>query len=360
MKNKLVTIILGIALLLSVGGNIYLAKTMTDTKGEVNALSSQLVTADNQIADLQEQLTDLSALQARVADLQGQLANQEVVSYTGIEINEEELMQLVKGTITSANVRLQDAKLDEPSRVLAMLPAIEDARKRNALDETFAPLEDSFNPLREENRDWTFMEAASSLGYLLFNEKNLERGYLYKSNFCKHFVAQGVYDFDVEKLENFEIDTPSDVSFYEGNENFDVNFEIFFEYEGIKWVSLVGNVNDSYTIFDIVQEKVLNGVIDITEEIDEPEQSQAVEDEPEVKNEPNGRPNRYQPKKGDPYAGIPGYEGEKPGYVYDPGFGYVPISDDPGGNKNPDRPVDKYDCVLDENDNCIIHEHHGY
>lgn len=73
MKNKIVTIILGIALLLSVGGNIYLVKTMTDTKGKVNALSDQLVTANNQIADLQEQLTDLSALQAQVNDLQGQL-----------------------------------------------------------------------------------------------------------------------------------------------------------------------------------------------------------------------------------------------------------------------------------------------
>lgn len=74
MKNKIVTIILGIALLLSVGGNIYLVKTMTDTKGEVNALSNQLVTADNQIADLQEQLTDLTALQEQVDDLQAQLA----------------------------------------------------------------------------------------------------------------------------------------------------------------------------------------------------------------------------------------------------------------------------------------------
>lgn len=55
MKSKIVTIILGIALLLSAGGNIYLVKTMTDTKEKVNALNGQLVTADNQIADLQEQ-----------------------------------------------------------------------------------------------------------------------------------------------------------------------------------------------------------------------------------------------------------------------------------------------------------------
>ena len=73
MKNKIVATILGISLVLSVIGNIYLVKTMTDTKGEVNALSSQLVSADNQIVDLQEQLTGLTALQIQVNDLQEQL-----------------------------------------------------------------------------------------------------------------------------------------------------------------------------------------------------------------------------------------------------------------------------------------------
>lgn len=96
MKNKIVTIILGIALLLSVGGNIYLVKTMTDTNEKVNTLSGQLVTADNEIADLQEQLTDISALQAEVNDLQGQLTQ----SNTQIESLET--------TITENNTTISD------------------------------------------------------------------------------------------------------------------------------------------------------------------------------------------------------------------------------------------------------------
>lgn len=96
MKNKIVTIILGIALLLSVGGNIYLVKTMTDTNEKVSTLSGQLVTADNEIADLQEQLTDLSALQAEVNDLQGQLTQ----SNTQIESLET--------TITENNATISD------------------------------------------------------------------------------------------------------------------------------------------------------------------------------------------------------------------------------------------------------------
>ena len=77
MKKKVIVriagLVLGIALIVSVGGNIYLFKNTSDSREEVNALSSQLVTADNQIAGLQEELTDLTALQAQVDDLQGQL-----------------------------------------------------------------------------------------------------------------------------------------------------------------------------------------------------------------------------------------------------------------------------------------------
>lgn len=180
---RLIVLLLGIALVVSVVGNIYLLKNRSDTREQVAVISNQLLTADNQIADLQEQLTDFTALQTQVDDLQGQLADQERL------LNEQ-------STITSQS--------------------------------------------------------------------------------------------DVQQ----ESDTPS------ANQ----------------------------------------------------------EEEPEVKNEPNGRPNRYQPKDGDPYAGLPGYEGEKPGYVYDPGFGYVLIDNSPGGPEY-DEPMPVHDCILDENGNCINPEH---
>ncbi len=119
MKNKIVTIILGIALLLSVGGNIYFMKTMTDTNEKVDTLSGQLVTADNEIADLQEQLTDLSALQAEVNDLQGQLTQSntqiESLETTVAENNatisdlEEQLAEQEQSTPTS------NAQTEQPS-----------------------------------------------------------------------------------------------------------------------------------------------------------------------------------------------------------------------------------------------------
>lgn len=63
----------------------------------------------------------------------------------------------------------------------------------------------------------------------------------------------------------------------------------------------------------------------------------------------------------DPMVGFPGYEGEKPGYSYIPGFGYVPISDEPGGliDPGPDSIMPNDPCIKDENGNCTVHEHSG-
>ena len=280
-----------------------------------------------------------------------------VSSYVDTDIDEEGLIRLVKETITSAKERLQDA-LDngDTGRVRVMLAAIEDARKRNALNETFKPLGDSSNPLREENRDWTFTEAASSLGYILFEENNLERSYMYKSNFCKHLVAQGVYDFDVEKLENFEIDTPN-AKFHDMRlEDFEVNFVVSMDYEGTKWAAIVGNVDFSYVVFDIVQEKILNDVIDVIEEIEPEIESSEVESEPEVKNEPNGRPKRDDGNNDSNKD--PGYEGEKDGYKYIPGLGYIPRDNTPGGNQNPGVVIDG--GMTNEEYEAAGGQYHGY
>lgn len=131
MKNKIVTIILGIALLLSVGGNICLVKTMTDTNEKVNTLSGQLVTADNEIADLQEQLTDISALQAEVNDLQGQLTQ----SNTQIES--------LEATITENNTTISDleeqlAERDNQQNVQSEAETGEQAQNAGNNDEPIA------------------------------------------------------------------------------------------------------------------------------------------------------------------------------------------------------------------------------
>ena len=77
MKNKIVIIILGCALTCSIGLNIFLFHSLSATKGQVSVFSDKVVTADNQVTDLQNQLSGLNDLQDQVEQLEEQLADNE-------------------------------------------------------------------------------------------------------------------------------------------------------------------------------------------------------------------------------------------------------------------------------------------
>lgn len=271
---------------------------------------------------------------------------QEVINYTTDEADEASLIQLVKDTIFYANLQLQNAR-GYGNRTNSILSAIEDANVLLDvdLDSTFEPVDASYHPLGDDCRDWTYMDAAGALGGLLFHEEDLEEAELRKSNLFKYLVTM-VYWFDVDSVDNFEVEYQTQVLFPEvGQNGIDVIFTVRMNYWGTVWVALIGNIDGKYRVLDIVDEESLSKVIG------------------EVENKPNGRPGKDQPENEDPLSVFPGYEGEKDGYKFCPGVGYVPISNEPGGLKNPDSDsiMPEYEpCVYDENGNCTIHVHKGY
>lgn len=77
MKNKTINIILGIALCISVCGNIFLIKNWLDARGQMTVFSNQIVVADDQINNLHDQLSDFENLENEILALQSQLADSE-------------------------------------------------------------------------------------------------------------------------------------------------------------------------------------------------------------------------------------------------------------------------------------------
>ena len=77
MKNRIIIIILGIILVISVCGNIFLGRNWADARGQVTVFSERVISADEQLNSLQEQLSDLEDLREQVADLNSQLENSE-------------------------------------------------------------------------------------------------------------------------------------------------------------------------------------------------------------------------------------------------------------------------------------------
>ena len=77
MKNKIVTVFLGCALIFSISLNIYLYHSLTTTRGQVAVFSEQVVVADDQINDLNSKLSDFEDLQSQVEQLEKQVADKE-------------------------------------------------------------------------------------------------------------------------------------------------------------------------------------------------------------------------------------------------------------------------------------------
>ena len=74
MKNRLPIIILAVALLISLGGNVYLITKQSGIKNQLTDANNLLTEANNQIADLENRLSDYEDLKNQLADLQDQLS----------------------------------------------------------------------------------------------------------------------------------------------------------------------------------------------------------------------------------------------------------------------------------------------
>jgi len=113
MKNKIPIILLGCAFVFSVGLNIYLFWSLSETRGQVTVFSSRVVTADEQITDLQEQLAGLEELQGQVADLQASLSqsNEQIASLETSLAESNEQIGNLENTIGENNATI--AALEE-------------------------------------------------------------------------------------------------------------------------------------------------------------------------------------------------------------------------------------------------------
>lgn len=193
---------------------------------------------------------------------------QDVINYTSVDADEDSLIQLVKNTIMSANIQLQDARDNgELRRTANILNAVEDAWNRNALNDRFTPLVDC-TPLGDENVGWSYYSVASAVGNLLFYGEDLERGELYRSNMLKHFVGQGVYNFDIDSLEEFKVLPLTDATYsgWRETEYYDVDSLVYMTHGDIRWVAIVGRVEQSYKVLDIIDERLLSGYVQVEED----------------------------------------------------------------------------------------------
>lgn len=260
---------------------------------------------------------------------------EQVINYTSVDCDEDSLKQLVVDTIQSANVQIEEARSVEDFQDMSIImDAVDEARKNGALGDTFVPLGDESNPLPDEKQNWTYFDVSGAIGGSLFDGKNPARNVLEPSDLLKNLVAEGVYLFDVEKLEIHDVNGTFDIAFVDVETgNYDVNFEINMNYEGQEWVALVGNVNYAYRVLDFVKAEDLENFVVYTGTKTETvtQTTSSVNDGPieETVNVPvqegsennavqqSDSPSYLEDPNYDPWIGWPNYTGPREGYFYE-------------------------------------------
>lgn len=135
LKSKVVNIVLGVVLVISVVGNIYMVKLSSEAKEDVAAIRNQLAAADNQIVDLEGQLTSFAQVQGHVADLQGQLTDFEKVQTEVFNLQKQlteskDLIESLESTITEQNITVAGLEEQRANQEQLLLAAQANANKQ--------------------------------------------------------------------------------------------------------------------------------------------------------------------------------------------------------------------------------------
>lgn len=260
---------------------------------------------------------------------------EQVINYTSIYTDEESLQQLVKDTIMSANIQIEEACNDQDFEDFSIIMlAIDDARERNGFLETFAPSDGAESPLVGDQSNWTYLEVSGAIGGLLFYGKDPARSLLEPSDMLKNFVSNGIYYYNPELIDCFIISEVFDTAFVDGQTgNYDVNFEISFIYRDQEMIALVGNVDHAYRVLDVVKaedlenfvvytgittETATQNVNSVNEGPIEETVNVPVQEEQSVQNnvQQYDSLSYLEDPNYDPWVGYPNYTGPREGYHY--------------------------------------------
>jgi len=267
--------------------------------------------------------------------------------YTAIEADKETLISLVVDTINLARKRIEgDLSLNESVARNVLKPLVDAVRGGKDLNEPFDPMGGS------DFDGWTYWDHAGMVGNYIFNHEDyssIAEMPFERSEVMKQFVGNAVFDLKTDDLAGWELATPSGMNLAD----FDVNYELSFLSNGIKYLALVGNQDGKYVVLDVIMLSAPSIAADGQNDVLGLERGQQKNQQPQQAIQPVKIPaktpandvnaptpeNELEASPGEQMPIDYGPEGPKEGYVYVPGFGYIPItshSEDEILERNPD------------------------
>lgn len=293
---------------------------------EVTQVSDNSTLSDNTLLSGNSTPTDEPEGQSvEDVDNEEDISIQQVVNYTSIKTDEESLIQLVKDTIIGVDNDLQAAYEKNPD-LLSVLSVIEglEAVQHDDLCVNFMELVPKDMTLSVDS-NLTVLDVSGSIGETVFEqfENFSTEGYTTEKELLGHLIGYGLYGVDVEGISDWSVQADNVYKFLDGEIDFEINFDVLFNNNGVNYMALIGNVDGQYRVIDIINADKDQSILELIEnpvQFEDPQVEATPEEEVIIDDSYN-----YNNTINDP-----GYQGEKEGYVYEEGLGYIPIVDDEG------------------------------
>lgn len=328
--NTLFKILVTVCALILLAGMITgCGKEPADNAGnneEVLLVSDNSTLSDNTLLSGNSTPTDEPEGQS-VEDVENEedISIQQVSNYTSVNSDEESLIQLVKDTIIGVDNDLQAAYEKNPDlqSVLSVIEGLE-AVQHDDLCVNFMELVPEDMTLSVDS-NLTVLDVSGSIGETVFEqfENFSTEGYTTEKELLGHLIGYGLYGADVDEISDWSVQADNIYKFLDGEIDFEINFDVLFNNNGVNYMALIGNVDGQYRVIDIINADKDQSVLELIEnpvQFEDPQVEPTPEEEVIIDDSYN-----YSNTINDP-----GYQGEKEGYVYEEGLGYIPIVDDEG------------------------------
>lgn len=186
-------------------------------------------------------------------------------------MNAKDLAKVVKDTILLAHNQIEKELLLDMSPITSVLrPEVEVLRTPGFdLQQRFV-YSGGFNPFSEskpETDQWTYSDYAAALGdYIFYLDDTVEyfgSEIPTNSSRLKRFFEYGIFDFDVDAMENFKCVTLEDEKY--GETEVTLKYDMSFDYAGERYHALLANEDSAfggtYRLVEVVRNDEVDAIL---------------------------------------------------------------------------------------------------
>lgn len=264
MKKKLLTAGLGIMISVCLFAGCGADASDQTAAGTDNTVAETVTEQETETQKATEEVSEVVTETETEEATEIEVYDENIITGLSTEqTDEDSLINLVKNTVVSVKSQM-DYNLKETGdsvRVLSKAIDYFTQTKSGAIDPNSAfDYGEEGNPFSEANSEtdsWTYNDVAGSIGYFIFylddSSKSINYMFTQTGEFLKEFFINDFYHADENSFSDFELAGATNEYFSPSKDSMEINYKLQFKYNGQIYTALIGNMNESYKVLDIVK-----------------------------------------------------------------------------------------------------------